>query len=54
MKVTRYFVVGWSKRFGDWVTESVETTSAQLAKEHMKVKYPSLTKLKTYVIRTEM
>ena len=52
-KYSRYYVTGWSRRFGDWIAESIETTSAKQAKEHLKIKYPSLIKLKAYALRTE-
>jgi len=50
-KHSRYYVTGWSRRFGDWIAESIDTTSAKLAKEHLKTKYPSLIRLKAYALR---
>ena len=52
-KHSKYYVTGWSRRFGDWIAESIDTTSAKQAKEHLKTKYPSLIKLKAYALRTE-
>ena len=52
-KANRYYVTGWSRRFSDWIAESVDTSSMKLAKEHLKTKYPSLIKLRAYQLRTE-
>ena len=53
MNTSRYFVTGWSKRFCCWMPEVVETMSKKAAKERFTAKYPTLTKVKVYQLRSE-
>ena len=49
----RYYVTGRCDRFGQWVAESIECRSKQVAKEMFKTTYPTLKKLKAYRVRAQ-
>jgi len=51
--LARYYVTGWSGRFGDWVAEAIEAKSKVVAKERFLAKYPTLKRIKTYKLRGE-
>ena len=53
MNTSRYFVTGWSKRFCCWMPEAIEALSKKAAKERFTTKYPTLTKVKVYQLRSE-
>jgi hypothetical protein len=46
--LARYYVTGWSKRWGSWMPEVIEAANKAAAKERFATKYPSLTRLKVY------
>jgi len=51
--LARYYVTGWCDRFGQWVAESIECRSKQVAKEMFKASHPALKKLKAYRVRAQ-
>ena len=50
--LAKYYVTGWSNRYGNWVAEHLEAKNMQVAKERFLTKYPTLKKLKAYKLRT--
>lgn len=46
--LARYYVTGWSKRFGCWMPEVIEAANKAAAKERFAAKCPTLTRLKVY------
>lgn len=51
--LARYYVTGWSGRFGMWIAEHLEAKSKAVAKERFVSKYPTLKKIKLYKLRGE-
>ena len=49
----RYFVTGWSARFGQWVTEVYECATMENAKRRFATQYPTLKQIKVYPLRGE-
>ena len=47
----RYFVTGWSPRFGHWVTETYECATMGLAKSRFMYDNPTLKQVKVYALR---
>ena len=50
--LARYYVTGWSNRFGNWVAEVLEAKSKQSARERFTFKYPTLKTIKAYKLRS--
>jgi hypothetical protein len=46
--LARYYVTGWSKRFGCWMPEVIEAANKGAAKERFAAKFPTLSRLKVY------
>jgi hypothetical protein len=51
--LARYYVTGWSGRFGMWIAESLEARNMTVAKERFTTKYPTLKTIKAYKLRGE-
>jgi len=51
--LARYYVTGWSNRFGNWVAEHLEAKNMVVAKERFTTKYPTLKRIKAYKLRRE-
>ena len=49
--LAKYYVTGWSNRFGNWVAEVVEAKSMEVAKFRFGLKNPSLKTIKAYKLR---
>jgi len=49
--LARYYVTGWSGRFGMWIAESLEARNMTVAKERFTTKYPTLKTIKAYKLR---
>ena len=47
----RYFVTGWSPRFGHWVTETYECATMALAKSRFMNDNPTLKQVRVYALR---
>lgn len=47
----RYFVTGWSPRFGHWITETYECMSMEKARTRFVAEYPTLKQVKVYALR---
>jgi len=53
MKLCRFYVTGWSDRFGHWVADSIETTTRKQARERFKLANPTLKRIKIYRTKGE-
>lgn len=51
--MTRYYVTGWSARFGNWHAEVFECKNMELAKKRFLASYPTLKQIKAYPLRGE-
>lgn len=51
--LARYYVTGFSNRFGMWIAESLEARSKAVARERFITKYPTLKTIKAYKLRGE-
>ena len=49
----RYYVTGYSARFGNWVAEVYECRTMVKAKERFVTQYPTLKSIKAYALRTD-
>lgn len=49
--MTRYYVTGWSARFGNWHAEVFECKNMELAKKRFLASYPTLKQIKAYPLR---
>lgn len=49
----RYFVTGWSARFGTWMQEVFECATMEHAKRRFIAQYPTLKHVKVYPLRSE-
>ena len=49
----KYFVTGWSARFGHWITEHYECATMEAAKKRFVTQYPTLKQIKVYPLRSE-
>ena len=49
--MSRYFVTGWSARFGHWVTEQYECKNMEAAKKRFVTAYPTLKQVQVYLLR---
>ena len=47
----RYFVTGWSPRFGMWIEEVLECATMENAKKRFTTQYPTLKQIKVYPLR---
>jgi hypothetical protein len=47
----KYYVTGFSARFGMWVAETYECRSMSKAKERFTTQYPTLKTIKAYALR---
>ena len=50
-KMTRYYVTGWSARFGNWHAEVFECRNMEAAKKRFVTSYPTLKQIKVYPLR---
>lgn len=48
----KYYVTGWSARFGCWMSESFEARTMEAAKERFRTMYPTLKQVKAYALRS--
>jgi hypothetical protein len=53
MNMNKYYVTGYSPRFGNWVAETYECASMTKAKERFITQYPTLKTIKAYVLRRD-
>ena len=44
--LAKYYVTGWSGRYGMWIAESLEAKSKAEARESFTTKYPTLKTIK--------
>ena len=51
--LARYYVTGFSNRFGNWIAEVVEAKSMEIAKIRFGLTYPTLKTIKAYKFRGE-
>jgi len=49
----RYFVTGWSPRFGHWMTEMLECATMEAAKKRFITMHPTLKQIKVYPLRDQ-
>jgi hypothetical protein len=49
----RFYVTGFSNRFGMWIAETYECKSRAKARERFVAKYPTLKGIKAYALRAE-
>jgi len=47
----RYYVTGYSARFGNWIAEVYECRTMTSAKERFIMQYPTLKSVKAYALR---
>jgi hypothetical protein len=47
----RYFVTGFSTRYGHWMSETFDAKSMESAKQKFVARYPSLKRIKAYTLR---
>ena len=47
----RFYITGFSTRFGSWMCETVEAKTMEAAKQKFQHKYPGLRQLKAYALR---
>jgi hypothetical protein len=52
--LAKYYVTGWSNRFGNWVAEVVEAKNMEIAKFRFGLTHPTLKTIKAYKLRGEM
>jgi hypothetical protein len=50
-QMTRYYVTGWSARYGNWHAEIFECMSMEYAKKRFLASYPTLKQIKVYPLR---
>lgn len=50
--IFKYYVTGWSARFGMWVGEVIEAASMTQATTRFKALNPTLKRTKAYLMRT--
>lgn len=48
----RYYITGWSPRFGCWMCETFDAKSMEAAKQRFKAMHPTLKQIKAYSLRT--
>lgn len=46
----RYYVTGWSPRFGCWMHETFEAKSMEAAKQRFTARFPTLKTIKVYAL----
>ena len=49
--MTRYYITGWSARFGNWHAEVFECKNMEAAKKRFLTSYPTLKMIKVYPLR---
>lgn len=49
--MSKYFVTGWSPRFGHWITEVYECATMEKARGRFTAQYPTLKQIKVYPLR---
>ena len=49
--MTRYYITGWSARFGNWQCEVFECKNMEAAKKRFLTSYPTLKMVKVYPLR---
>ena len=47
----RFYITGFSPRFGCWMCETLEAKSMEAAKQKFIARYPALKKIKAYTLR---
>jgi hypothetical protein len=47
----RYYVTGFSNRFGCWMCETFEAKSMTAAKQKFVARFPTLKRIKAYALR---
>lgn len=48
MGLNRYYIAGWSARFGTWMGEVIEAANMEAAKKRYITKYPTLKQITAY------
>ena len=51
--MVRYYITGWSARFGNWQAEVLECLSMEAAKLRFLAEHPMLKHIKAYPLRVE-
>jgi hypothetical protein len=51
--LTRYYVTGWSARFGMWIAETLECATMEAAKRRYLASHPTLKQIKVYPLRDQ-
>ena len=51
--LTRYYVTGWSARFGMWIAETLECATMEAAKKRYQASHPTLKQIKVYRLNKE-
>ena len=51
--MNKYYVTGFSPRFGMWIAETYDCRSMTKAKERFALQYPTLKTVKAYVLRQD-
>jgi len=46
--LARYYVVGWSGCFSNWIAEAIEAKNKTTAIERFVTKYPTLKRVRAY------
>jgi hypothetical protein len=49
--LTKYYVTGWSARFGMWEAEVFECANMEAAKKRFQTGHPTLKQIKIYPLR---
>jgi len=49
----RYYVTGYSPRFGNWVSEVYYCNTVEMAKKRFALQYPTLKTVKAYALRQD-
>jgi hypothetical protein len=52
--LAKYYVTGWSGRFGNWVAEVVEAKNMEIAKFRFGLTHPTLKTIKAYRLAHEL
>lgn len=47
----RFYITGFSARYGCWMCETIEAKSLEAAKQKFAVRFPTLKKVKAYALR---
>jgi hypothetical protein len=48
----KYYVTGWSARFGTWMAEVYDARTMEAARERFAISHPQLRQIKAYALRS--